>query len=194
MQIAPMLLLLTVLHQHYISVSHWVWERRLALDNTDSFVASANCGLYCGAQVDFVDIDLQTYNICITSLEEKLIVAKKQGLLPKVLVVVHLGGEPCDLKSINQLSKEYSFKVIEDASHAVGSKYFDEPVGNCRYSEITIFSFHPVKIITTGEGVALTNSDELAQKMKLLRSHGVTRDPNLMTEDLHGPGIISKLY
>ena len=165
-----------------LGTGDWLWTTPI------SFVASANCGLYCGAKVDFVDIDLQTYNICINSLEEKLILAKKQGLLPKVLVVVHLGGEPCDMRAIYRLSKEYSFKVIEDASHAVGSKYFDEPVGNCRYSEITIFSFHPVKIVTTGEGgAALTNSDELAQKMRLLRSHGITREPNLMTEDLHGP-------
>jgi UDP-4-amino-4,6-dideoxy-N-acetyl-beta-L-altrosamine transaminase len=153
-----------------------------------TFVASANCGLYCGAEVDFVDIDPDTYNICPRRLEEKLIFAETQGMLPKVVVPVHLCGQPCDMKAINDLSKRYDFKIIEDASHAIGSTYFDRPIGNCEYSDITVYSFHPVKIITTGEGgAALTNNDELAKKMTLYRSHGITRDHQDMTEPSHGP-------
>ena len=153
-----------------------------------SFVASANCGYYCGAVIDFVDIDPNTYNLCPKLLEKKLIVAERENLLPKILVVVHFSGQPCDLKPINKLSKRYGFKVIEDASHAIGGKYHNEYIGNCKYSEITIFSFHPVKIITTAEGgVALTNSKKLAEKMNLFRSHGITRDPKMMTQSSDGP-------
>ena len=140
-----------------------------------TFVASANCALYCGAEVDFVDIDPQTYNLSVQRLQEKLIEAEKAGALPKVVIPVHLCGQPCDMAGIHVLSKQYGFKIIEDASHAIGGRYKDEPIGNCRYSDITVFSFHPVKIITTGEGgMALTNSDELAKRMILLRSHGIT--------------------
>lgn len=147
----------------------------------NSFVASANCGIYCGAMVDFVDIDPVTLNISATALEIKLEQASKVGKLPKILVVVHFGGEPCDLVKIHDLSGKYGFRIIEDASHAVGAIYKGEPVGNCRYSDVTIFSFHPVKIVTSGEGGAvLTNCSELDQELKLLRSHGITRDPNLM--------------
>jgi len=147
----------------------------------NSFVASANCGIYCGAMVDFVDIDPVTLNICVTALEFKLEQASKVGKLPKILVVVHFGGEPCDLAKIHELSGKYGFRIIEDASHAVGASYKGEPVGNCRYSDVTIFSFHPVKIVTSGEGGAvLTNCSELDQELKLLRSHGITRDPHLM--------------
>lgn len=147
----------------------------------NSFVASANCGIYCGAMVDFVDIDPVTLNICVTALETKLEQASKVGKLPKILVVVHFGGEPCDLAKIHELSGKYGFRIIEDASHAVGASYKGQPVGNCRYSDVTIFSFHPVKIVTSGEGGAvLTNCSELDQELKLLRSHGITRDPNLM--------------
>ena len=147
----------------------------------NSFVASANCGIYCGAMVDFVDIDPITLNISVTALEIKLEQASKVGKLPKILVVVHFGGEPCDLVKINELSGKYGFRIIEDASHAVGASHKGEPVGNCRYSDVTIFSFHPVKIVTSGEGGAvLTNCSELDQELKLLRSHGITRDPNLM--------------
>jgi UDP-4-amino-4,6-dideoxy-N-acetyl-beta-L-altrosamine transaminase len=152
-----------------------------------TFVASANCGLYCGASVDFVDIDPATYNMCPRRLEEKLIIAETQGTLPKVVIPVHLCGQPCDMKAINDLSKRYGFKIIEDASHAIGGTYLDGPIGNCEYSDITIFSFHPVKIITTGEGgAALTNDDELSKKMTLYRGHGITRDPQEMTESAHG--------
>ena len=147
----------------------------------NTFVASANCALYCGAKIDFVDIDPLTSNISIDSLKTKLSIAKKSGELPKIVIQVHLSGEPCDMKAIKVLSAEYGFKVIEDASHAIGAHYLGEPVGASSYSDITIFSFHPVKIVTSGEGgAALTNSVELDQKLKLLRSHGITRDPKMM--------------
>lgn len=153
-----------------------------------TFVASANCALYCGAQVDFVDIDPLTYNLSISALESKLIDAEKRGRLPKVVVAVHLCGQPCDLASIHALGKKYGFKIIEDASHAIGGQYQGEFIGHCRYSDITVFSFHPVKIITTAEGgMALTDSDELAEKIALLRSHGITRDVEKMTHVSDGP-------
>jgi len=152
-----------------------------------TFVASANCGLYCGASVDFVDIDPATYNLCPVALKEKLIQAKSQGVLPKVLVAVHLCGQPCDMKAIHALSIDYDFKVIEDASHAIGGRYLEQPIGSCEYSDITVFSFHPVKIVTTAEGgAALTNSKALADKMALYRSHGITRDEALMENASHG--------
>ncbi|MGE8167418.1 UDP-4-amino-4,6-dideoxy-N-acetyl-beta-L-altrosamine transaminase [Pseudomonas putida] len=153
-----------------------------------TFVASANCGLYCGAEVDFVDIDAQTYNMCPLALERKLEKAACEGTLPKVVVPVHLCGQPCDMRAIGELAKRYGFKVIEDASHAIGGKYQGEYIGNCRYSDITVFSFHPVKIITTAEGgMALTNNAELASSMELLRSHGITRDLQKMTRAPDGP-------
>jgi UDP-4-amino-4,6-dideoxy-N-acetyl-beta-L-altrosamine transaminase len=153
-----------------------------------TFVASANCALYCGANVDFVDVDPITYNLSVDRLEEKLIKAKKLGTLPKIVIPVHLCGQPCDMKRIWELSQEYGFRIIEDGSHAIGAKYQGEPVGNCRYSDITVFSFHPVKIITTGEGgMAMTNDSELARKMNLFRSHGITRDPEFMTHEPDGP-------
>ncbi|MUL09195.1 UDP-4-amino-4,6-dideoxy-N-acetyl-beta-L-altrosamine transaminase [Aliivibrio fischeri] len=152
-----------------------------------TFVASANCGLYCGADVDFVDIDPQTYNMSIDALEEKLIHAKSTNALPKVVVPVHLCGQACDMKAIHALSKEYGFKIIEDASHAIGGRYLDKPIGNCEYSDITVFSFHPVKIVTTAEGGAvMTNSQDLADKMALYRSHGITRDQAQMQNESHG--------
>jgi UDP-4-amino-4,6-dideoxy-N-acetyl-beta-L-altrosamine transaminase len=160
----------------------WLWT------TPNTFVASANCGLYCGAKVDFVDIDPQTYNMCAKELEEKLIRAEKSGKLPKIVVPVHFSGQPCDMETIHNLSKKYGFKIIEDASHAIGGKYKGEPIGNCRYSDITVFSFHPVKIVTTAEGgMAMTNSSELATKLELLRSHGITRDTSLMTKTADGP-------
>lgn len=160
----------------------WLWTTPI------TFVASANCGLYCGAQVDFVDIDSRSYNLCPQALEQKLIAAEQAGKLPKVLVAVHLCGQPCDMVAIHALAERYGFKVIEDASHAIGGKYKGELIGNGRYSDITVFSFHPVKIITTAEGgMALTNDDALAEKMNLYRSHGVTRDPRLMTHEADGP-------
>lgn len=147
-----------------------------------TFVASANCALYCGAQVDFVDIDSCTYNMSVERLEEKLVHAKKTDNLPKVVIPVHLCGQPCDMAGIHALSQQYGFNIIEDASHAIGGKYCGEPIGNCRYSDITVFSFHPVKIITAGEGgMALTNDMQLAKCMELLRSHGITSD----AEDMH---------
>lgn len=142
-----------------------------------TFVASANCALYCGANVDFVDIDSQTYNMSVVRLAEKLAQAEKTGSLPKVVIPVHLCGQPCDMAGIHALSQRYHFKIIEDASHAIGGRYRGEPIGNCRYSDITVFSFHPVKIITTGEGgMALTQDPQLAKHMQLLRSHGITKN------------------
>lgn len=150
-----------------------------------TFVASANCALYCGARVDFVDIDPLTYNMSVQLLAEKLAQAEKIGNLPKVVIPVHLCGQPCDMAAMHALSQQYGFRIIEDASHAIGGKYRGDSIGNCRYSDITIFSFHPVKIITTGEGgMALTNDEKLAKHMQLLRSHGITRDVNEMT---HAP-------
>jgi UDP-4-amino-4,6-dideoxy-N-acetyl-beta-L-altrosamine transaminase len=139
-----------------------------------TFVASANCALYCGASVDFIDIDPRTYNLSVVCLTEKLEEAEKAGRLPKVVIPVHLCGQPCDMASIYALSQQYGFKVIEDASHAIGGRYKGNPIGNCRFSDITVFSFHPVKIITTGEGgMAVTNDVALAKRMRLLRSHGI---------------------
>lgn len=152
-----------------------------------TFVASANCALYCGADIDFVDIDERTYNLSITKLEKKLIQAKSNNKLPKVVIPVHLCGQSCDMEKIYQLSQEYGFKIIEDASHAIGGKYQEQYIGSCQYSDITIFSFHPVKIVTTAEGgMAVTNDAKLAQKMDLLRSHGITRNTDLMTRQSDG--------
>lgn len=152
-----------------------------------SFVASSNCALYCGAQIDFVDIDSATYNISIDALRLKLQRAAQSGRLPKVLVAVHLSGQSCPMREIRELSEQYSFKIIEDASHAIGARYLGQPVGNCEYSDITVFSFHPVKIITTAEGgLATTRQKELATRMQLYRSHGITRDPDLMTHQPEG--------
>ncbi len=152
-----------------------------------SFVASANCALYCGADVDFVDIDRQSYSMCVDALAAKLEDAAKRNRLPKVVVPVHLGGQSCPMDEIGHLARTYGFAVVEDASHAIGGTYKGEPVGNCRFSDISVFSFHPVKIVTTGEGgMALTNRADLAEKMTLLRSHGITRDPALMQGPSHG--------
>jgi UDP-4-amino-4,6-dideoxy-N-acetyl-beta-L-altrosamine transaminase len=160
----------------------WLWT------TPNTFVASANCGLYCGAEVDFVDIDPITNNICINQLAKKLAAAKIKGCLPKIVVPVHLCGASCDMAAIKRLGDEYGFRIIEDASHAIGGKYKDEAVGTCRFSDITIFSFHPVKIITTAEGgLAVTNDHMLAERMQLLRSHGITRDPQHMTQPSDGP-------
>jgi len=153
----------------------------------NTFVASANCGLYCGAQVDFVDIDPLTYNLSPEELEKKLIQAKQHNKLPKIVIPVHFAGQSCDMRKIYSLSREYGFKIIEDASHAIGGKYLDQPIGGCQYSDITVFSFHPVKIITTAEGgLATTNNKKLSERMQLFRSHGVTHDPGLMTKEAEG--------
>ncbi|MGO8755123.1 MAG: UDP-4-amino-4,6-dideoxy-N-acetyl-beta-L-altrosamine transaminase [Gallionellaceae bacterium] len=160
----------------------WLWT------TPNTFVASANCGLYCGAQVDFVDIDSHAYNMSVRALEQKLAAAEQQGKLPHVVIPVHFAGQSCDMAGIHALGRQYGFKIIEDASHAIGGKYLGEPVGNCRFSDITVFSFHPVKIITTGEGgMALTNDAELARRMQLLRSHGITRETGEMTHAPDGP-------
>ena len=153
-----------------------------------TFVASANCALYCGATVDFVDIDPRTYNLSVDRLAEKLKKAERDGTLPKVIVPVHLCGQPCEMEGIHALGQQYGFKIIEDASHAIGGRYKGESIGSCYYSDITVFSFHPVKIITTGEGgMAVTNDPVLANRMVLLRSHGITRDPAEMTHAPDGP-------
>ena len=153
-----------------------------------TFVASANCALYCGAEVDFVDIDPLTYNMSVEVLSKKLELAEKAGRLPKVIIPVHLSGQPCEMDKIYELSKQYGFRIIEDASHAIGGKYKGQPIGNCKYSDITVFSFHPVKIITTCEGgMCMTNNPELASKLGRYRSHGITRQPSEMTHPPDGP-------
>lgn len=154
-----------------------------------TFVASANCAHYCGADVDFVDIDPQTFNLCPEKLAEKLEQVHRNGeRVPKVVIPVHLAGQSCDMSAIAELAREYGFRVIEDASHAIGGRYEAAPVGSCRYSDITVFSFHPVKIITTGEGgMATTNDATFAERMERLRSHGITRDPGRMTHSPDGP-------
>lgn len=153
-----------------------------------TFVASANCARYCGAEVDFVDIDPRTYNMSVERLAQKLANAEKAALLPKAVIPVHLCGQPCDMAGIHALSRRYGFKVVEDASHAIGGSYQGETIGNCRYSDIAVFSFHPVKIITTAEGgMAMTNDSKLAKRMQLLRTHGITRDAEDMTHEPDGP-------
>ena len=159
-----------------------------------TFVASANCARYCGADVDFVDIDPLTYNMSVECLRAKLEAAQKIGKLPKVVIPVHLCGQSCDMAAIHALGQQYGFKIIEDASHSIGGTYRGEPVGNCRFSDITVFSFHPVKIITTGEGgMAVTNDDKLASHMARLRTHGITRDPAEMTHAPDGPWYYQQL-
>jgi len=153
-----------------------------------TFVASSNCGIYCGAKIDFVDIDPMTYNMCPKALEKKLIQAKVNGCLPKIVIPVHLTGQSCDMEQIYKLSKKYGFKIIEDASHAIGGKYKEDFIGSCKYSDITVFSFHPVKIITTCEGgMAVTNQEALAASMNLHRTHGITRNNDEMVNIPDGP-------
>jgi UDP-4-amino-4,6-dideoxy-N-acetyl-beta-L-altrosamine transaminase len=160
----------------------WVWTSPI------TFAASANCALFCGAGVDFVDIDPRTYNLSAERLAEKLAQAERAGRLPKVVLPVHLSGQPCDMAGIRALGQRYGFKIVEDASHAIGGRYRGEPIGNGRYSDVTVFSFHPVKIITTAEGgMALTNDPHVARRMQLLRSHGITRDVADMTHAMDGP-------
>ena len=154
----------------------WLWT------TPNTFVASANCALHCGARVDFVDIDPQSYNMSVAALTAKLEQAARDGRVPKVIVPVHFAGQSCDMAAIRALAGRYGFRIIEDASHAIGGRYRGGLIGSCGYSDITVFSFHAVKLITTGEGgMALTNDPVLAQTMALLRTHGVTRDPSLMT-------------
>lgn len=164
-----------------LGVNDWLWTSPI------TFVASANCARYCGANVDFVDVDARTYNMCPQLLEEKLRKAKAQDRLPKIVVPVHFGGQSANMQAIHALSLQYDFKIIEDASHAIGGRYQNRPVGNLRHSDIVIFSFHPVKIITTGEGgMALTNDENIARRMTLLRSHGITRDASAMLDGCDG--------
>lgn len=153
----------------------------------NSFVASANCARYCNASVNFVDINIDTGNMCVDALAIKLANAAEHNCLPKVVILVHFAGQPCDMKQIAKLAEQYKFKIIEDASHAVGAKYFESAVGSCNYSDICVFSFHPVKIITTMEGgMAMTNQQPLADKMRLFRSHGVTNAASAMRNPTHG--------
>ncbi len=166
---------------HVACLSLEVGKNDIVWTSPNTFVASSNAALYCGASIDFVDIDSDTYNISIECLKEKLINAKKNNELPKVVIPVHQSGQSCNMEAIHNLSKEYGFKIIEDASHAIGAKYKNKKVGSCKYSDITIFSFHPVKMITSGEGgMALTNDHEIDRRLKLFRSHGITSDKSYM--------------
>lgn len=159
-----------------------------------TFVATANCARYRGADVDFVDIDPVTFNMCPDALEEKLIAAEKSGRLPKIIAPVHMCGQSPDMRRLSSLARRYGVKIVEDASHAIGASYEDQPIGCCTYSDITVFSFHPVKIITSAEGgMALTNDAELAERMRRFRSHGVTRDPGLMRGESDGPWYYQQL-
>ncbi|KZL01868.1 MULTISPECIES: UDP-4-amino-4,6-dideoxy-N-acetyl-beta-L-altrosamine transaminase [unclassified Pseudovibrio] len=172
---------------HIACLALGVGEGDIVWTSPVSFVASANCAIYCGAKIDFVDIDPSSFNMSVSCLEEKLKRAKLINALPKVVIPVHLSGQSCDMEAIWKLSREYNFSIIEDASHAIGAYYKNEPVGQCRYSDIAVFSFHPVKIITTAEGgCAVTQDQHLAQKLSLLRSHGITRDEKLMTHEKDG--------
>ena len=171
-----------------VSDNDYVWT------SPNSFVASANCALYCNANIDFVDIDPDTFNMCTQALEEKLIQASKQGVLPKVVIPVHFAGQPCEMSKIKQLSLEYNFYIVEDASHAIGAKYPTSFVGSCEFSDITVFSFHPVKIITTGEGgMVVTRSTDLFEKLKLYRTHGVTRDESFLSKTDPAPWYYEQL-
>lgn len=175
----------SALHLAYLAMDlgpgDWLWTSPI------TFVATANCALHCGASIDFVDIDKATYNLCPKALEEKLVQAERLGRLPKIVVPVHFAGQSSDMSTIHALSQRYGFRIIEDASHAIGGLYANEPIGNCRYSDAVIFSFHPVKIITSGEGgMLITNDSVLAERIQLLRSHGITRDESLMTHASSG--------
>lgn len=160
----------------------------------NTFVASANCARYCGAEVDFVDIDPRTYNMCVEALEKKLALAKRHGRLPKAVIPVHFAGQACDMATIAVLAKEYGFFVVEDAAHAIGGEYRSQKIGSCSHSHMTVFSFHPVKIVTTGEGgMVLTNDPKLAERVALFASHGITRDPALMKDPSHGAWYYQQL-
>ena len=160
----------------------------------NTFVSSANVGLFCGAKVDFVDIDPNTYLMCMNKLQRKLEKASKDGLLPKIVMPVHFAGQSADMKILKKLSLKYGFKILEDASHAIGGNYLKQKIGGCQYSDITVFSFHPVKIITTGEGgIALTNNEQLSEKLVLFRSHGVTRQHKLMETRFPEPWVYDQI-
>ena len=171
-----------------ISAGDIVWT------SPNTFVASANCALYCGAEIDFVDIDSRTYNLSLDGLKVKLQNAELQGNLPKLLIVVHFAGQSTEMKEVKALSEQYGFAIIEDAAHALGGEYLGQKIGSCLYSDMTIFSFHPAKMITTGEGgMVLTNKPELADKIKRLSTHGITKDQNLMAGDSHGEWYYQQL-
>jgi len=179
---------------HISCLALGVGEGDIVWTSPISFVASSNCAVYCGAKVDFVDIDSTSYNISVKALEEKLIKSEKIGRLPKVVIPVHLAGQSCEMEEIHTLGKKYGFKIIEDASHAIGGKYKNKPIGGCQYSDITVFSFHPVKIITTGEGgMCLTNNSDLAIKLNRLRSHGIVRHQSEMTKTSDGPWFYQQI-
>ena len=180
------------LHLAYLALD--VKEGDIVWTSPNTFLSTANAALMCGAKIDFVDICPKTYNMSVSKLEEKLIVAEKNGTLPKVVVPVHFAGQSCDMKKIKELSLKYGFHIVEDAAHAIGGSYLGKPVGSCLYSDITIFSFHPVKIITTAEGGMLTtNSDKLAKRISMLRTHGMTRETSLMTKESEGPWYYQQL-
>ena len=167
---------------HISCLAIGVKEGDIVWTSPNTFVASANCAKLCGAKVDFVDIDELTFNMSTEALEEKLVKAKKKNCLPKVVIPVHMAGQSCDMKKIFELSKKYNFKIIEDASHALGGEYLNKKVGSCHYSDITVFSFHPIKMITTGEGgAAITNDPEISKKLKLFRTHGITSEASFFT-------------
>ena len=175
----------SALHLAYLAVG--LQKGDIVWTSPNTFVSTANAALFCGATVDFVDIDTNTYNISVDCLKENLVQAKKDNILPKLVVPVHFAGQSCDMEAIWELSKEYKFKVVEDASHALGGKYKGEKIGNCKYSDMSVFSFHPVKMITTGEGGAVTtNSKSLDEKVSLLRTHGITKDPSQFNSKSHG--------
>ena len=172
---------------HIACLALGVSEGDMVWTSANTFVASSNCALYCGSKIDFIDINNSTLNICIDNLEEKLKKAEINNTLPKVVIVVHLAGRSAEMREISILSKKYDFKIIEDASHAIGGSYLGNKIGSCKYSDITVFSFHPVKIITSGEGgMALTNDRSLAESMLLCRSHGITRNEEQMSQQSHG--------
>ncbi len=182
----------SALHLACLALGLGPGDRFWTVPNT--FVASANCGRYCGAEVDFVDIDPLTWNLSVPRLREKLIQARKENQLPKVVIPVHFAGQPTEQEAIWELAQEFGFKVLEDASHSIGASRNGEPVGSCRWSHITVFSFHPVKIITTGEGgMALTNDEEIAWRMATLRSHGITREAARMQREPEGPWYYEQL-
>ena len=168
---------------HVACLALGIKKRDIVWTCTNSFVASSNCALYCGASIDLIDINSENFNLSIEDLKSKLYFAKKNKKLPKLVIPVHFAGLPCDMKEIYQLSKIYGFKILEDASHAIGAKYYNHSIGNCKYSDITVFSFHPVKIITTAEGgAALTNDKKLHERLELFKNHGVTRNKKFLTK------------
>ncbi len=172
---------------HLACLALEVAKNDIVWTSPNTFVASANCALYCGAHIDFIDIDPETYNISIESLKQKLSIARQKGKLPKVVIAVHFSGQSCDMQAIYELSQEYGFKIIEDAAHALGGEYQNHKIGCCQFSDISIFSLHPAKMITAGEGgLLLTNNKSLIDKASLLRTHGITRDSSLMEGDIHG--------